>query len=364
MSKRERRNQPGDWAGVGLVLGLMLVGMLALSSAVTDELRGLLMRQAVWYSLALATMVGVARIDYRWVGANAWPILATAALLLLLVLVVGRVGGGSQRWIGLGPLHLQPSEFAKLAVVAWVARWWAQHPQPGGAGLLALMIPGAVVAGIAVLVLLQPDLGTAVAMMATAAGVVLVAGVRTRLLVGLAGVAVVVMGLAWAFVLKPYQKRRVLGFLDPEADRLGVGYHTIQSKIAVGAGGVWGSGYGQGTQTALHFLPEQHTDFIFSVWCEEWGFVGALVVLLLFGFLFAWLARTALEARDTFGRLLAAGILAHFALHAGINMAMVLGWAPVVGIPLPFITYGGSAVLTNAIAIGLALAIRRRRTMF
>jgi len=183
-------------------------------------------------------------------------------------------------------------------------------------------------------------------------------------LAGLVAAAVAAAGLAWAFVLKPYQKRRVFGFLDPESDRLGIGYHTIQSKIAVGAGGVWGTGHGRGTQTALHFLPEQHTDFIFSVWSEEWGFVGALAVLVLFGFLFAWLARTALEARDTFGRLLAAGILAHFALHAGINIAMVLGWAPVVGIPLPFVTYGGSAVLTNAVAIGLIVAIRRRRTMF
>lgn len=352
------------YAGALWMLGLMVVGLVALRSAVGPDGLGIWWRQVLWFGLGLIGAFTVSRIDHRWSLRQSMPLLVAVGLLLLAVLVVGQIGGGSRRWVGFGPARIQPSELAKIAVILWLAYWLAQRPRPGGARLIHLLVPGVVVGLLVGLILVQPDLGTAVAVLAGGAGVVLVSGVARRVLVGL-GLAGLASGvLAWFFVLRPYQKRRIIGFLNPESDPLGIGYHTIQSKIAIGAGGLGGAGYGRSTQAGLHFLPEKHTDFIFAVWAEEWGFFGSLVVLGLFAGLLRWIARTALEARDPAGRLLVAGILVHFVFHVGLNLAMAVGWAPVVGIPLPWMSYGGSAALVNCLAIGLVLAVRQRRHMF
>ncbi|RMF17195.1 MAG: rod shape-determining protein RodA [Candidatus Dadabacteria bacterium] len=348
---------------LGVMVLIMCAGALSVHSAVLEQ-TGIFVRQLAWYGIGMVLMVGLAQIDYRWVVTLAGPVFAIVVLLLVGVLFVGQSGGGSQRWLGVGPLRLQPSEFAKVAVLLWSVHWCAKRPKPGGYTIRDLLAPTFVLLVPVVLTARQPDLGTAVAILVIGVGVFWVAGIERRLQFGLIVSGLVSVVLAWFYVLKPYQKKRIVGFLDPESDPLGAGYHIIQSKIAVGVGGVRGLGFGHGTQTQLRFLPEQHTDFIFAVWAEEWGFFGVCVVLALFAWLFWWLARTAIEARDTAGRLLTAGVLLHLALHVGMNLAMVAGWAPVVGLPLPWMTYGGSAILANSIALGLAFSVRQHRRMF
>lgn len=353
-----------DYPGALWMLAIQVVGLVALAGALPAGEAALWWRQLAWLGAGLTLAFVLSRFDYRDVVDRAWPIVAATMAMLLLVLAIGKIGGGSQRWIGFGPLRVQPSELAKLAVVVWAAHWAAGHPRPGGARLPDLILPGIVIGAVSLLVLVQPDLGTAIAIGVGGLGVFLIAGIAWKLL---AGIGVTGLGAAvgaWFFVLRPYQRNRVIGFLNPEADPLGIGYHTLQSKIAVGGGGVWGAGFGRGSQTSLHFLPEQHTDFIFSVWSEEWGFVGSIVLLALYGGLLTWLVRTALEARDAAGRLLVGGIFAHFAFQIGVNIAMTVGLAPVVGIPLPWMTYGGSSALVNCAAFGLALSVRLRRRMF
>lgn len=358
------RRALADYRGVGWVLGVMAVALLALASAIPENSVGIWWRQLGWFGLGLTVLVVTSRIDYRWLGGNAGLLLGLVAGLLVLVYGIGTYGGGSRRWLSLGPFNVQPSELAKITVVLWTAAWASRHPRVRGAGLRELMVPGVVILTVAGLVVVQPDLGTALAIAFDGFAVLLVAGIAWRVLVAVGAGGAVGAGIGWVAVLQPYQKRRVIAFLDPGSDPLGSGYHTIQSKIAVGAGGVWGAGFGEGTQTALRFLPEQHTDFIFSVWAEEWGLIGGLCLLALYAGLFRWTARTAIEARDALGRLLATGVLAHLALHVGVNIAMVVGLAPVVGLPLPWMTYGGSAVLVNCVAIGLVVSIRLRRHMF
>lgn len=353
-----------EYPGALWMLGIQTIGLVALAGALPEGEWGLWWRQLAWLGGGLLLVVVLSLFDYRDVVDRAWPILLATAALLAVVLLVGKIGGGSQRWIGLGPLRVQPSELAKLAVIVWATHWAFGHPRPGGAHVPDLLVPAAVVGAMSLLVLVQPDLGTAVAIGISGLSVFLIAGIAWKLLValGITGIGGAIG--AWFFVLRPYQRNRVIGFLNPEADPLGIGYHTLQSKIAVGGGGVWGAGFGRGTQTSLHFLPEQHTDFIFSVWSEEWGFVGSIVLLALYAGLLTWLARTALEARDTVGRLLVGGIFVHFAFQIGVNIAMTVGLAPVVGIPLPWMTYGGSSALVNCAAFGLALSVRQRRRMF
>lgn len=358
------RQRLAEYPGALWMLGIQTIGLVTLAAALPDGEFGTWWRQLTWLGVGLLTALVLSRLDYRDVVDRAPVFYLGAAALLIAVLAMGKISGGSQRWIGFGPARLQPSELAKLAAILWMAWWTANHPRTGGARLPDLVIPGLAAGILAVLVLVQPDLGTAVAIVAGGAGVLIVAGITRRVLIGLGAAGIVGAVGAWFFVLRPYQRNRVIGFLNPEADPLGIGYHTIQSKIAIGNGGLWGTGFGKGSQASLHFLPEQHTDFIFSVWTEEWGFVGGVVLILLYAGLLRWLAITALEARDAVGRLLVAGIFVHFAFHMGVNLAMTVGWAPVVGIPLPWMTYGGSSALVNCAAFGLALSVRLRRRMF
>ena len=317
--------------------------------------------------LAVGVVIGIVllAVDYRSLAGGARGLYVANLLLLAAVLVLGRTSFGAQRWISLGPLgQFQPSEFAKLAIVITLAKHLADRPGPYASPLDLLPF----LAHIALPVLLifrQPDLGTALVYGAILVGMVYAGGARRRDLAGLAAAGFLVWPVLW-HVLKDYQRRRLLVFLDPSLDPLGSGYGIIQSKIAVGSGRVLGEGLFAGTQNVLQFVPEHHTDFIFSVIGEELGFVGAIVLLGLF---LLWLtrgARIATQARDRFGALVAVGIVSMVAFHVFVNVGMTVGIMPITGIPLPFVSFGGSALMTMlwATALLLNIGMRRQKILF
>jgi rod shape determining protein RodA len=284
--------------------------------------------------------------------------------LLVGVLFGGRVVNGSRRWLDLGPLNLQPSELAKLAMILVFARILARRSASSPVGLRDLIVPGILIAIPAALIVKQPDLGTTLIVCIVSASFLVLTRVRVFSFVLLAAIGVVGAAVGWFYFLHDYQKERVFTFLDPERDPLGTAYHAIQSQIAVGSGGLLGKGFGQGSQSQLDFLPEQQTDFVFSVLGEEWGFVGSAVVLALYlGILIRGLM-IAHSSKDQFGSYLAVGIVALFFWAGLINVGMVIGVVPVVGVPLPMLSYGGSALLTCMIALGLLMNVSMRRYVF
>jgi rod shape determining protein RodA len=354
-----------DFALLGMALALSGFGALAIYSANMQSdsayLNGLYLRQFVWIGVGLAAGGVAAWVDYRMIERFAYPIFLAGVIALALVEVSGRMAGGSQRWLHLGAFNFQPSELMKIAVIILVARILDDTDRDGNLGLRELIKPGLLVAIPFALVAKQPDLGTAGIYMILFAGIALFNGVHRGTLAKVIGAVALVAPAAWLFLLKPYQKKRVLTLLDPEADPMGQGYHIIQSKIAIGSGGLWGKGVFEGTQSKLNFLPEKHTDFIFSVIAEEIGFFGAFILILLFFFLIMRMVETLVHARDKFGALMVAGIAVMTSFHLLYNIGMTLGLFPIVGVPLPFISYGGSAMVTNAVAIGLVLNVSMRR---
>jgi rod shape determining protein RodA len=289
----------------------------------------------------------------------AYPAYGAVLALLVVVEAVGFVGGGSQRWIDLGFIQLQPSEFMKPTIVLVLATFYNALPPGMMGGWRALLPAGALLGVPMALVLLQPDLGTAMAIGFGGAVVMFLAGIPARWF-SLGGLgAAIVAPLAYFFVLHDYQRNRVTVFLDPESDPLGTGYHITQSKIAIGSGGIFGKGFGEGSQSHLNYLPEPHTDFVFATMAEEWGLLGGLFVLLVFGVVLRWGWSVARQAPDRFSCLLAGGMTATIFFYVAINMMMVMGLAPVVGIPLPFLSYGGSSMMTNMICIGTLMMVER-----
>ena len=287
------------------------------------------------------------------------PFYAIVFLLLLAVELMGAIGGGSQRWLNLGVMTLQPSELMKPAAVLLTAFFFDRLPIGQLRTFDALWPPVLFLALPAFFVMLQPDLGTALAILFGGVVVMFVAGLPLRLFVGAAGAVAVIAPLAYFFLLHEYQQKRVTTFLDPEADLLGSGYHITQSKIAIGSGGFFGKGFLQGTQSHLDYLPEGHTDFVFATMAEEWGMVGGLAVLAAFAMLFSWGLKVGLRARSRFGKLTAIGLTSTIFFYVFINMMMVMGLAPVVGIPLPFLSHGGSSMLTIMLCVGIIMAIDR-----
>lgn len=351
-----------DWPLFVLTVGLALLGIMTIYSATcgADEEcpRYLATKQSYWLAIGLVLMVATFAVDYQHLNRWAYPIYAAVVILLALVLVIGITSGGSQRWLDLRFFSLQPSEFAKLALVLVLAKTLCYY-EPGYS-LTALGVPLMLCAPVLALVLLQPDLGTAVLIFLIAMGVVVMSGLRMRSLLYFGLVAVAALPVGWKF-LKPYQKTRIWTFMNPESDPLGAGYHVVQSKIAIGSGRLWGKGYLQGSQNRLEFLPEQHTDFIFSVFAEEWGFSGCVLLLAGYGLLILLALRAVRRAQDRFGVLLAAGMTAILFWQFTINIGMVTGLLPVVGIPLPLISYGGSSLVTTLVAVGLLISISMRR---
>ncbi len=350
------------WGVLAFAAAVAVVSVVNLASASRAAHAPVWINQVVWFSMGTLGATLALAIDYRVLHRLAWPIYAIVLLLLIAVELHGATIMGAQRWLVIGPLRLQPSELAKLSTMFVLARYYAEEGEkPGGYSLAELWKPGLIIFVPYALILHQPDLGTA-SMMAFIAGTqVLAARVRWKALatLGVGGVGVAIA--AWFFVLKEYQKKRVMTLIDPDADVLGSGYHAHQSMIAVGSGQWGGKGWMQGTQTQLSFLPEQHTDFAFSVFAEEWGLRGALVLLaLFFGLCIAGL-RVAASARDRHGSFLAIGATAMIFWHVFINIGMVCGILPVVGVTLPLMSYGGSSALTVMACIGLLANIAVRR---
>lgn len=340
---------------VFLLVCIAGVGVAALYSAAGGEMDRWAMKHLVRFGVSCFGMLIIALIDVRLLYRLTWPIYFAVFALLIIVEIKGHVGMGAQRWIDLGFMKLQPSEFMKIAVVMALARHFHGATPEQARRLTFLIIPAIVIMAPVALVLLQPDLGTSLMIVMVGAAMVFMAGAPVRLFLGAIGLTAVSIPIAWQF-LHEYQKQRVRTFLDPESDPLGAGYHITQSKIAIGSGGVDGKGFLEGTQSRLNFLPEKQTDFIFTLWVEEWGLLGGLALLLLFLLVFIIGMLTALRSKHNFGRYLSLGISVNFSLYVFINIAMVMGLIPVVGAPLPLISYGGTSMLAVMIGFGLMLS--------
>jgi rod shape determining protein RodA len=345
-----------NWALVLLLSIIAAIGFAMLYSAANGSWQPWAERQAIRFGVALILMLAVAIVDLRFWLRWAYFFYAAACVLLIAVELRGAIGMGAQRWIDLGLIQLQPSEITKIALVLALARYFhALTPENIGRPVL-LIPPTLLVVFPAALVLKQPDLGTALMLVLAGGAIFFLAGVRwwkfAIIIVGGAGA----IPLAWRF-LRDYQKNRIYTFFDPENDPLGAGYHSLQSKIAIGSGGIFGKGFMQGSQTHLSFLPEKQTDFIFTMLAEEWGLVGGLLLLALYSLVIVYGYAIAFRSRSTFGRLLALGITVDFFLYVFINVAMVMGLIPVVGVPLPLISYGGTAMLTLMFGFGLLMSV-------
>jgi len=336
--------------------GLFLVGLFSIFSAslgMEKHAGVFVIRQAIWGTVAFAAYTAVLKIGYARLLEMAYRLYGVALLLLFSVLILGHVSRGAQSWIGLAGLRLQPSELTKVALALLLAKHLCRHPVEGLkdlAGVLAL-------SGISlILVLAQPDLGSAIVLSVMVFTALYAAGTPVRYLWGLAGLSLFAFPVAWHF-LKEYQKLRLMVFLNPYIDPLGAGYNVIQSRIAVGSGRLLGKGFMMGTQSKLGFLPEPHTDFIFSVFAEEFGFLGGVALLGLFCFLLWRIIAAGVKARDLRGKILVASIAGWIWFQAVEGMAMSMGIAPVTGLPLPFLSYGGSSLLALGMALGLAQSV-------
>jgi rod shape determining protein RodA len=350
------------WGIVLVVTTLAAFGCIILYSAAGGSLSPWALKHGLRFAILMTVSIGIALVKpERWL-ALAWPIYGAVLVGLIGVELLGRVGGGSQRWLDLGFIQLQPSEFMKIAVVMVLARYYHFLPRGYETRLNALLPALALIALPAALVMLQPDLGTALSITFGGVMVMFLAGVRLWLFVGAGVAALGAMPLVWS-LLHDYQRKRVLIFLDPSTDPRGAGYHITQSKIAIGSGGFSGKGYLAGTQSHLDYLPELQTDFIFATMAEEWGFLGGLFIIILYGTVLAWGISVALKARGQFQRLLAMGLTMTLFFYLAINMMMVMGLAPVVGIPLPLISYGGSAMMTVLVLLGLIMGIARQNAL-
>ncbi len=357
-----------DWEILLLVFALGGIGLASVYSAVTADpppapFRGLFAKQILWFGLGMLVMTAAVVFPYRHLDRLAYPLYLGCLLLLVAVILYGKFAGGSRRWLVVGPLHLQPSELFKVAVVIVLARYYSRLPVGQPLRFGDLVRPVLLTAIPCVLIAVQPDLGTACLIGLVAATLTLFAGVAWRTLLAGAAILGALIPLGWS-LLKEYQKQRILTFLNPDQDPLGAGYHVIQSKIAIGSGMLTGKGYLQGTQNALSFLPEEHTDFIFSVLAEEWGALGSLAVLGLFLLLILWGGSVAYRSRDPFGVFLAVGLTALIAWQVVINVGMTMGLLPVVGVPLPLVSYGGSSTVAVAICLGLLFNVSMRRVHY
>jgi rod shape determining protein RodA len=348
------------WGLFASALALAGIGLAAVRSASAEAGGVYFQRQLVWSALGFLVMVVAFVFPYHRLLALAPPLYAAGLVALVAVLLVGHQAGGSVGWFRIGSIGLQPSEFAKLTTAFLLARYLASLAERRLENR-HILIALAIAAAPMLLIAVEPDLGGAAMFVPMVAGMLLVSGVSPRLLVGGALAAVVVAALVWNFGMKDYQRQRVLTFLAPSQDPQGAGYHVRQSKIAVGSGQLTGRGYMQGTQSQLRFLPARHTDFILAVLAEESGFLGVAVVLALYGAYLASAATIAARARDRAGILLVTGLASIFAFHVVYNSAMVIGLVPVTGIPLPFLSYGGSFTLANWTAVGLMLGVDFRR---
>lgn len=357
-----------DWLTFALVISLSLIGIATIYSATRPPLGigghpDFYLKQMVWLLISVMALFAFVSFDYIWLYRFSYPVYGIGLFLLVVVLFAGRHSMGAQRWLSLGPLSFQPSEFFRLFFIIGFSSYLMntgqgfQNKLSFKSVLLFAIIPLA-------LLIKQPDLGTAILLLSLFISLSVSKGLSRKiitivLIIGL--ISVPFLGNIFWEGLKDYQKNRLIAFMDPEVDPAGIGYHISQSKISIGSGGFLGKGYLKGTQGPLRFLPEKHTDFIFSVFAEEWGFMGSFMLLLIYFTLFLRGLDTAVRAKDEFGRLTAIGITSMFFVYFCVNIGMTLGIMPVVGVPLPFVSYGGTALLSNFIAAGVLINIRTRR---
>lgn len=352
-----------EWFMLVVSIVICAIGISTVYSAThsnpNDGWSPLAVKQLVSFGLGLILLTVAVVIDYRRIERYSMIVYLAALSAVIAVPVVGRVAGGSRRWINIGPLSLQPSEFMKVALVVILAAYFARVTERRTTWR-DLFVPLAYAGLPAALILAQPDLGSASVLVMIVCSMLLLGGVPLRRLALLGSPGLVMAPLLWGH-LKPYQQQRVLMFINPDTDPLGAGYHIIQSKIAVGSGMIWGKGFTMGTQNHLNFLPEQHTDFIFSVFAEEWGFAGGVLVMTLYLGLVLRGIVVASKAQDRFGVLLALGMTAIVFWQVLVNVGMVTGLMPVVGIPLPFFSYGGSSMMSLLAAMGFVMSVAMRR---
>lgn len=355
-----------DWVlllTVTLLAGIGIVNLYSATSGWNFLATPIYLKQLVWFFGGLMMVLLISCFDYRHLEHFSIHSYMVTIGLLVIVLLLGKTTMGATRWIDLGPLNLQPSEVIKIVMIMLLARIFGRTAHPLGYSLPELWQPTLLLALPLLLILKQPDLGTAMMLLFIALSMLLFAGLRRSALLGLLAIGTSAAVAGW-FLLHEYQKARIKTFLNPEADPLGAGYHIIQSKIAVGSGGFLGKGYLSGTQSQLSFLPERHTDFAFSVFAEEWGFAGCSLLLLLYLFLIIWGIYISRRAADRFGMFLAMGVTAMIFWHIVVNLGMVIGLLPVVGVPLPLFSYGGTSMVTTMVGIGLLLSVSMRRFKF
>ena len=368
MSSMDRRLLThANWSLLGFTGLLFLIGAISLYSASGERLEdgirvaAFFQKQLLWGLLGLFCLIVCTLFDYRHLRQLALPLFVLSVVLLALVPLVGIKVNNAQRWLSLGFFNLQPSEVAKMAILLMVStaisRYRGSLDWPR---LFKMLFITALPCG---LIFVQPDLGTALLLLMLAGGIILYHGVKFYVLKVGFTLLPICLPLSW-FVLKDYQKERILTFLDPSRDPQGAGYHISNSKIAIGSGEMWGKGFQEGSHHLLRFLPEKHTDFALAVFSEEWGFVGSVLLLTFFCCFLLCIINTAREAKDQFGSTLCAGIFFYFFWQILINIGMVLGVMPVVGVPLPFISYGGTATIVNFIMLGLVINVSMRRFMF
>ena len=353
-----------EWVLPVLAALIAAVGVAALFSTAGGHVAPWAERHAVRAAIGLVMMLAIAVVPLRYWMRLAYPLYLTVLAMLVAVPLVGTAQLGARRWLGAGEVSLQPAELMKVALILALARYYQWLRVDRLSQPLWVALPLALIAAPVALVLKQPDLGTAILILAAGLGVMFLAGVRELYFIAGAVTAVGLGELVWPH-LQDYQRRRLLTFLDPDRDPLGAGYHIAQSKIALGSGGLNGRGFLGGTQSQLNFLPEKHTDFIFTMFAEEAGFVGATALMALYAALIACLLAMAFRLRSPFARLMAASMAVVFALHVSVNIGMVIGLVPVVGVPLPLVSYGGTSMLTLMFGLGLVLSamVHRREPL-
>jgi rod shape determining protein RodA len=350
-----------NWSLVGVITAICCIGFALLYSVAGGSFEPWADRQIARFAIGMVILLAVALVDIRVWFQLAYPIYGVSLLLLVLVEFIGRTGKGAERWIEIGPLQLQPSELMKIGLILALSRFLhgilvedVSRPTRLIPALVLIALPAG-------LVLMQPNLGTATILLVGGAGILFLAGLSWKIIVPVVALAVAAVPIGWEFALKDYQKQRVATFLDPDTDPLGSGYNILQSKIALGSGGLFGKGFGEGTQSRLNFLPEKQTDFIFTVLGEEHGLFGLSILMALYLTVLAQGTMIALDTRSQFGRLVAMGICINFLLYILINTSMSMGLIPVVGIPLPLVSYGGTALLTVLFGFGLLLSVQIHR---
>ncbi len=353
-----------DWTLFLTASMLAVIGVINLYSATSvarAALSEIYIQQVYWLVLGGILAAVVAVIDYRHYERLGYLLYGVGIVFLVLVFILGKDIRGSSRWIAIGSFGFQPSEFMKLFLIIALAKYLHDDPKTEARGIKDLALPALITAVPTVLILKQPDLGTALIHLLIFVTVCLLTRIRWQTIVGIVVSAGIAIPILWAYVLKDYQKARVTVFLNPEANLLGSGWHAHHARVAIGAGGWKGQGFMQGTQNQFLFLPEQHSDFPFAVFAEDWGFIGCFVLVCLYGFLVLWAVRIAATAKDRFGAVLAIGVGALIFWHALFNLGMVTGLLPVVGVTLPLFSAGGSSVLTIMLGIGLLMNVSMRR---